>query len=346
MNLRNYMIKNVFQSLSIAIIFTVNWCFSSPFLIDFPDKTELTNADYVDIQNKMRGIDFSSLIETYYPNNGNFSEKKYFERRMRVGIGAVLIDEEKELLPQVIFEKIGNGGNCCVVSYASYNRKYPELLKDILAALTSTGFNGYFYARIGGYPNPTGREAKYAATPYGFKIPMIIEAFQKGFENVLYLDSACLPMEDCTPVFKLIHDNGCFFVGGRNCYENGWVSYFFPKAKAALMNIYRRNPLLEKQISGSIIGFKKDDARTQRFLQEYYRILELGEPFMSELSEMFVFASIAGHLDFPKHFYIDPYSKQLPSPVYAYTEEDHPELSAEQRKGTFLYRQFQKDLSN
>ena len=336
------MIKNIFQYLTIAIIFTSNECFPSPFLIDFPDKTELTNTDYVDIQNKMRAIDFSSLIETYYPSHGEFSEKKYFEYRMKVGIGAILIDDEKGLFPQVIFEKIGNGGNCCVVSYASYNRKYPELLNDVLAALISTGFNGYFYARIGGYPNPTGREAKYAATPYGFKIPMIIEAFQKGFENVLYLDSACLPMEDCTLIFRLIDNNGCFFVGGGNCYENGWVRYLFPKAKAALMDIYRRDPLLEKQISGSIIGFKKEDAKTQRFFQEYYRILELGEPFMSELAEMFVFASIAGHLNFPKHLYIDPYSKQLPNPVYAYTEEDHPELSAKQRVGMFLYRRQNK----
>jgi len=205
----------------------------------------------------MRDIDFPSLINTYYPENdfGQFSGKRFFERRMGIGINAILIDEEKGLLPQVIFEKIGKGGECCVVSYASYNRYYPDLLKDLLPALASTGFNGYFYARIGGYPTPTGKEAKYAATPYGFKIPLIIEAFEKGFENVLYLDSACLPLTNCTPIFKLIDRNGCFFVGGRNCCENGWVSYFYPKAQKALMDAYGRNPLLEKQISGSVDEF-------------------------------------------------------------------------------------------
>ncbi len=321
------------------LVLLLNTVFASPFFIDFPDKIELTNQDYVEIQNKIRAIDFPAMIETFYPKSGDFSERKFFERRMRTGIGAVLIDEEKGLFPQIIFEKIGNGGNCCVVSYASYNRRYPELLKDILPALASSGFNGYFYSRIGGYPTPTGQEAKYAGTPFGFKIPLIIEAFQLGFENVLYLDSACLPMEDPTPVFKLIHQNGCFFVGGRNCYDNGWLRYFFPKARQALMDIYRRDPLLEKQISGSIIGFKKDNIWTRKFIEEYYHVLTLGDPFMSELSEMFVFASIAGYLHFPAHLYIDPYSQQLPNPVYAYTAEDHPELTAQQRIGMFLYRQ-------
>ncbi len=333
------MISTTFQKLTLIIIFIINSFFASPFLIDFPDKTILTNADYVDLQNKMRAIDFSAMIETYYPKSGDFSERKFFERRMSIGIHAVLIDEKKGLFPQIIFEKIGDGGNCCVVSYASYNNRYPQLLKDLLPALISSGFNGYFYARIGGYPTPTGQEAKYAGTPYGFKIPLIIEAFRLGFENVLYLDSSCLPMENPTPVFKLLHQNGCFFVGGRNCYDNGWVRYFFPKARETLVDIYRRDPLLEKQISGSIIGFKKDSKWTQKFIEEYYRVLTLGDPFMSELSEMFVFASIAGYLHFPSDLYIDPYSKQLPNPVYAYTEEDHPELTAQQRIGMFLYRQ-------
>lgn len=173
---------------------------------------------------------------------------------------------------------------------------------------------------------------------------MIIEAFEKGFENVLYLDSACLPLVNCAPIFRLINLNGCFFVGGKNCCENGWVSYFFPKAQKALMDVYGRNPLLEKQVSGSVLGFKKGDQKTRDFFREYYRMLEFGDPFMAELSEMFVFASIAGYLGFPDSVYIDPYSKKLPMPIYAYLESDHPELNEKERQGMILYRQ-QNDKS-
>lgn len=330
--------KNI-HLLIMLMLLSLNCCCASPFLIDFPDKKVLTIDDYKDIQTKMKLIDFSAMIDRFYPDCGNFSERCFFERRMGVGINAVLVDEEKGFLPEIIFEKIGNGGDNCVVSYASYNRSYPQLLKDILPALIASGFNGYFYARIGGYPTPTGVEAKYAGTPYGFKIPLIIEAFELGFKNVLYLDSACLPLVNPTPVFNLIDKNGCFFVGGRTCYDNDWVRYFFPKAKQYLMTMYARDPLLEKQISGSIIGFKKGSSETRQFIEEYYRVLALGDPFMSELSEMFVFASIAGHLGLSHHLYIDPYSRLLPLPVYGYTEADHPELTAQQRIGMFLYRQ-------
>lgn len=280
------------------------------------------------------------IVDEFYPSKGSIKrpKKESFTYRMNVGIGAILIDEKNHLYPQVIFEKIGTGGNCCVVSYASYNRIYPELLKDIPSKLRSTGFNGYFYARIGGYPNPTGREAKYAAVPYGFKIPMILEAFQKGFENVLWLDASCLPLEDCSPVFSIIQQNGCFFVGGKNCHENLWTHYFFPKAWRSLKNIYKRDPLLDLQLSGSIFGFKKNNPKTEQFIQEYYRLLALGIPFTAELAEMFVFAAIAGFLGYPKDRYIDPYSKKLPNPVYAYTEQDHPELTPNERQGMFLYR--------
>lgn len=157
----NMLTKKNFRNL-LVIVLAFRWCFASPFLVDFPDKVVLTNEDYVDLQNKMKAIDFPSLINTYYPENDSrqFSERKYFERRMGIGINAILIDQEKGFFPQVIFEKIGRGGNCCVVSYASYNRYYPNLLKDLIPALKATGFNGYFYARIGGYPTPTGKEAK------------------------------------------------------------------------------------------------------------------------------------------------------------------------------------------
>ncbi len=329
------------KKLIIFLIGCFSCCFSNPFLIDIEDKTLVTDLDYVEIQGKLKKIDLLRVVDAFYPNDSSkeYSSKERFKYRMSVGMRATLVDPKKGLYSRIVFEKIGKGGNCCVVSYASYDRGYPEYLLDILAALKNTGFNGYFYGRIGGYPNPTGREIKYAATPYGFKIPMILEAFERGFEHVLWLDSACLPQENCAPVFHIIQRNGCFFVGGNNCYENGWASYFFPKAKQALMDLYHRNPLLDRQLSGSIFGLKKSAKRTKRFVQEYYKALELGTPFGAELSEMFVFAAIAGYVGYPAHCYIDPYSKQLPNPVYGYTAEDHPELTAEQRKGMFLYRQ-------
>ena len=49
----------------------------------------------------------------------------------------------------------------CIVSCAPYDGVRSVLLTSIPDALKRSGFNRYFYYRIGGFPNPTGKEIQY-----------------------------------------------------------------------------------------------------------------------------------------------------------------------------------------
>ena len=83
--------------------------------------------------------------------------------------------------PVKSLQKIGGGGDRCIVCHVSQDKDSFELLRSIPIHLEKTGFNGYFYSSIGGFPNPSGIELQYAGVPYAFKIFTMMEANILGF---------------------------------------------------------------------------------------------------------------------------------------------------------------------
>lgn len=184
---------------------------TNPFLIDFPKQKDISLEEYLYIQEKLREIDIVPLLQKLYPNKGKYSEFTGFKDRCSVGINQKLINIEKDQIPFQKLEKIGAGGRYCIVSCAPYDDNRNILLEGLIKQLHQTGFNGYIYYRIGGYPNPTGREIKYCGVPYALKIFMMMEANSLGFNKVLWLDSALWPVNDPTLFFKNIEKTGAVF---------------------------------------------------------------------------------------------------------------------------------------
>lgn len=277
-------------------LFTILLCLfanalqANPFLIDFPEKKELTTDDYIEVQKKIRAINILPLLQEMYVENIGLSSFDDFKSRCTKALRQNFIDPEKNCFPQKKMVKIGKGGDNCIVNCCPYNMKYPELVNEIPKTLETLGFNGYFFYLVGGYPNPTGKEIKFAGVPYCFKIFMMLEAQQLGFSKVLWLDSAVLPLKDITPVFEKIQTNGCFLM--HEMIPGYDQRYIFPKTRQLLKELTGKDIIGGRHISTQVFGLKMDAEKTKKFIADYYKMVELGTPFLSCYPEEFVYVSL------------------------------------------------------
>lgn len=282
--------------LSIALFVGISWFVTTemrpsenPFLINFPTKKNITHEDYIVLQEMLNKKDIDSLLKEMYGRHTGLKAYEEFEKRCWKGIKQILIDPKNHLYPIQKLVKIGKGGNRCIVNCSPFNGKYPSLIDSIPAALEAKGFNGYFYYRLGGYPNPTGKELRYIATPYCFKIFTMLEAQNLGFTNVLWIDSSMLPLRNPEPLFDQIEKNSCFLM---DYVDHHWDKLrIFPETRDLLLKLTGTDVWNTRHISTQVFGLKMDAEKTQKLIKYYYKMLELGTPFLSCFPEEYVFVA-------------------------------------------------------
>ncbi|MBM3199277.1 MAG: hypothetical protein FJZ58_08540 [Chlamydiae bacterium] len=275
---------------------------ANPFSLDLPLKDTLTLEDYVEIQSqlKKKALELDPLLEQWYPNpaptrsllhwSRPLSSKEDFKNRIYKGTTQILIDLEHNKLPQEEIIQINRGGPNCLVCYVTFNGQYEKLVKELPKHLEKVGFNGHLFCKIGGYPNPTGKEIQYCAVPYCFKIFTLLEAQKKGaFDKVLWIDAAFVPLKDPTPLFDWIDQHGYFFK-----MHAPFSKYILPKTRKFIQDTMQVDVLESRYVSAQIIGFNLKHPFAQEFISEYYKQVEVGFPFLSCFPEEYVFSAIVG----------------------------------------------------
>jgi hypothetical protein len=290
------MYKKIYLGLG---LFFSGFLFSNPFAIQYPVKEKITNEDYIEIQKKLQEIDVSSLVDTWYPNSPprkwfrpwsySLAAKQDFFCRISKAKSQTLIDPTRGFFPKKELVKIGKGGDNCFVCYASFNGIYPKLIEGLAKNLEDVGFNGYLFYRIGGFPNPTGKEINYCGIPYVFKIFSLIEAHQQGFNKVLWIDAAFLPLKDPTPLFTWLEKEGAFIKS-----HDSFSKFILPKTVDYLKELTAVDVLKTPYVSAQIIGFDFRSFKTKLFIHQYYQMADLGLPFLSCFPEEYVFTAITG----------------------------------------------------
>ncbi len=284
----------------------------NPFKIDFPVKKKITNEDYIEIQKKLKEIDIQPILNEFYPSSppkkflkpwsSSLALKEDFYGRIGKALSQTLINPEKNQFPLQKLVKIGKGSDNCIVCYASFNGRYVDLIQNLPQKLETLGFNGYVYYRIGGFPNPTGKEIQYCAVPYCFKIFAMLEAHQMGFTKVLWIDSAFFPLKDPTPLFDWIEKEGSFLK-----LHESFTKYILPKTVEYIQSITGVDVLKSRYVSAQILGFDFSKPKTKEFIDKYYELVELGLPFFSCFPEEYVFTAIIGQN--PKIWKVQPYDQ-------------------------------------
>lgn len=316
-------------------LFFLSLCLSlfatNPFWVDFPPKENLTNQDYVDLQKKLREINVEPLIRSLH-------KKKYiplesFFMTCFKGIRQTLIDPDQGLFPEMHFEKVGMGSDMCIVSCTPFNNDYPRVIRNIYSELQKTGFNGYFLYLIGGFPNPTGREIQFAGVPYSFKIFMMMEAQKLGFDKVLWIDSSMLPLHDPTPIFNFIDRTGYFAFEWEVLNRDNCLCQIFDETRELLKALTGTDIAEVSHVCGRAFGLKMNTPEAQQLIKEYYRMVELGTPFLSRLPEEFVLSAILGKKEY-SHWRISKINKM---DTRAIDRIDTPQKIEAAKQANFLF---------
>jgi hypothetical protein len=331
-------------SLSLVISLIFSPLLANPFKITVPTKEKLTIEDYVEVQKQLQALDVAPAVKELYVPGGGFPDLKNFEIRCLHGAKQTIIDVEKGLLPIRELKKIGKGSDLCIVSWVPFAadewgrpiQNYAEYLESTLAALKETNYNGYFFYMVGGFPNPTGKEIQYAAVPYAAKIFMMLEAQKLGFKKVLWIDSSILPLRNPTPFFVWIETRD-YFLRGWTAPTNAW-SFILPATRVLLHNELGVDVVNTINIDTRIFGLRMDTPLAEKLIADYYRMVELGKPFLSCFPEDFVLSAILGQPEFNswKAFNMD---------VFLQSHEQYPQtpekLEFLRKEGCFFYQRAQ-----
>jgi hypothetical protein len=199
---------------------------------------------------------------------------------------------------------LGNGGDgtCCIVSCAPFSHDYQGISEDVhvsenrrnawkitLSSLIQAGYNGHVYYRIGGFPNPNGFEVKFTGVPYSFKLFLIEEARQMGFEKVLWLDSGCYCLQNPQILFDKLDQQELL---ANIAYKSFYDTIVF-QPTLSLLNEYNENDIhTARYIITSVLGFNVKSELIRNVIKEYYNMVEWGLPFLSIFPEEIVLTSI------------------------------------------------------
>jgi len=279
---------------------------SNPFAFDVIPQEFLSDDDYEELQEKLRSLELVPFIQSLYPQESGFVYLGDFVNRCTQGVRETLIDRKKGYFPILKLEKIGTGGNCCFVTSETY--KNAPLVNAQIEALRKSGYNGYYLYLIGGYPNPTGKEITYAALPYSRKIFMMLEAFKKGFNKVIWINSGLQPIRDPALLFEWLDMSGAFLHAWKTPTDS-W-KLIFPQIKDQLQRMTGTNVLRSRYISTMIFGLKMDTELAKWFLQMYYQMADMGTPFLSCSPDEFVLTAIIGRKEFSE-WHTQPFDRLL-----------------------------------
>ncbi len=286
------------RAIHLLLLFPLFLC-ANPFKIDFPVKESLTNEDLIEVQNKLRAIDLNPVLDEFYPKTppkkslwhwgAPLATREDFRGRISKSLNQTFINPEKEQFPSDHLVKINKGSDRCIVCYVSFNGIYSTLIKSLPERLEKVGFNGYLFYKIGGIPNPTGKEIQYCGVPYCFKIFTMLEAQKKGFQKVLWIDASFSPLKDPSPLFDWIDKHDCFLKT-----HEPFSKFILPKTREVIQQVSGVDVLKSQYVSAQVIGFNLASPLAKEFINEYYRLLEIGYPFISCFPEEYVFSCIVG----------------------------------------------------
>ncbi len=271
----------------------------NPFLIDIPDQAEYTLDDYVNIQTQLNNKYVDNIIEDWYSTRNNFYSVQNFKSRIKKGITQTLINLNDKMLPTQNLYKIGTGGNnrncivCCTpftdTTNENGNSRY-NASKNIQTSLENTGFNGYFYLFNGGFPNPTGTEMKYAGVPYCFKIFMMLEAYKKGFDKVIWIDSGCYALNNPEALFDILYKEDAIVKTYHS--NNNYNAMAFQNTIEILNSITKCNLHNAIYLETIVLGLNMASVHVTQLIKDYYDMVRLGYPFFSTFPEEIVLSAL------------------------------------------------------
>lgn len=170
-------------------------------------------------------------------------------------------------------------GNC-IVLYSTFNKNYPAALERLLNHLIASDFKGHVLYRIGGWPGTEEGSLVLSHVPYGFKVSFLREAAQLGYQRVLWLDTAALPVVSMNQIFDMIRDQGYFVMGNSH-----HVGPYMTSQAAAYFGLTLEQTYYIPSCSAGLFGLDLSWPVSRQVLNEWYRAAFDSDAFFSSRSD-------------------------------------------------------------
>lgn len=299
--------------------------YNNPFVLDIPDKEIYTPSELLEIQEKVSRVDITSLLRLYYPpgHDTGYVFEDYRSRIHRSILSTHFLDPLLWNIPELIKDQqdsessssssvpyfkrlyeINGGGDhtSCIVCMVPFEQIWDNdpFMKDeekdgrkkmcgmIVDNIKNTGYEGYVYINIGGFPTPTFTEMKYIATPYAFKILLMQETYKMGFQYVIWIDAPCAPIQSPQKLFDYLHNHDLLAM----IYNTNWKDFCFKEIIELLNHLNGIDMGDARHVVTTVFGLNMGSPTIQCFVKDYYNMLSIGLPFLSIYPEETVISSL------------------------------------------------------
>jgi hypothetical protein len=151
----------------------------------------------------------------------------------------------------------------CIISLGMGRKGHTEPLARLEESLRRTGFEGDFL--VWKDELPPGSPSQFEA-PMAFKTLCFEEAKQKGYHQVLWIDSPCVALRSLSPIFEIISSDG--YVMFKDPYQQS-VGQWCGDDVLAHHQISRQMAMRMPEIPTSVIGLDLQSDIGRSFLDEW-----------------------------------------------------------------------------
>jgi hypothetical protein len=197
--------------------------------------------------------------------------------------------------PQFKIEAIGcseEERDICVITYASYNKRYPQAVQLLGQQLKEIGFKGHFLYRIGGWPDLEGGSLKLAHVPYAFKPCLFQEAKRLGYKKVLWLDASIRPIISLQKAFETIEKQGYLFYGSGHT-----ITPYSTREAIEWFGLTVEEARKIPSLAAGIVGFNLTHPKGSQALDRWMEAARAEIPFLTSRCDQNSLSMIAHLLD-------------------------------------------------
>jgi hypothetical protein len=157
--------------------------------------------------------------------------------------------------------------NRCVLLFGSFNGIYEEKVRRVLSELRECKYSGDVLLRIGGFPNVQNEGLKICHVPYAFKVAFLQEARERGYKEVLWLDTCMHPITDLETIFSKIKKRGYFYSFAGTLRDNE-PKNLLESAQALGIGLEHYDKI--SHISSGILGVNMEDIKAQWLIDGWF----------------------------------------------------------------------------
>ncbi|MDE3045263.1 MAG: hypothetical protein KGJ02_01265 [Verrucomicrobiota bacterium] len=173
----------------------------------------------------------------------------------------------------------------CIITYASFNERYPRGLRRLVKIIGASDFRGHLYYRLGGWPNCATGDLSLAYVPFAFKVCFFREMQKLGYKRVLWLDSSILPFANLNSIFERIQRDGFFVQANSHS-----IGPYMNEETAAAFGFSLQETFSIPSCSAAIIGIDFTHEKAASLIEEWYLAAKHPDAFYSPRSDQTAFS--------------------------------------------------------